>query len=64
MQLTEDNLNNLFRGVIETTNESIINSILKAETVTGINGNTRHAIPIDKLVPILEQSRATKNKDK
>ena len=38
--------------------------ILKAETVTGINGNTRYAIPIDKLIPILEQSRATKNKDK
>ena len=63
-QLSDNNLSNLFRGVIETTNESIINSILKAETVTGINGNTRHAIPIDKIIPILEQSRATKNKDK
>jgi hypothetical protein len=47
------------RGVIETTNEAIINSILKAETVVGINGNTRHAIPIDEIIPILEQSRAT-----
>lgn len=58
-KLSDNNLSNLFRGVIETTNEAIINSILKAETVVGINGNTRHAIPIEKVIPILEQSKAT-----
>ena len=58
--MSDNNLSNLFRGVIESTNESIINSILKAETVTGINGNIRHAIPIDKLIPILEKSESTK----
>jgi len=58
-QLSDHNLSNLFRGVIESTNEAIINSILKAETVVGINGNTRHGIPIDKIIPILEQSSAT-----
>ena len=63
-QLSDDNLSNLFRGVVESTNEAIINSILRAETVQGINGNTRHAIPIDKVMAVLEQSRATKNKDK
>ena len=63
-QLSDDNLSNLFRGVVESTNEAIINSILRAETVKGINGNTRHAIPIDKVMAVLEQSRATKNKDK
>ena len=63
-QLSDDNLSNLFRGVVESTNEAIINSILRAETVKGINGNTRHAIPIDKVMSVLEQSRATKNKDR
>ena len=63
-QLSDDNLSSLFRGVVESTNEAIINSILRAETVQGINGNTRHAIPIDKVMAVLEQSRATKNKDK
>ena len=63
-QLSDDNLSNLFRGVVESTNEAIINSILRAETVKGINGNTRHAIPIDKVMAVLEQSRATKNKDR
>lgn len=58
-QLSDYNLSNLFRGVIESTNEAIINSILRAETVIGINGNTRHAIPIDEVIPILAQSKAT-----
>ncbi len=60
-QLDDNKLSNLFRGVIESTNEAILNSILKAVTVTGINGNTRHAIPIDKVRSILQQSSATKN---
>lgn len=52
-QLKDSNLSNLFRGVIESTNEAIINSILRAETVTGINGNTRYAIPIDAVMSIV-----------
>ena len=63
-QLFDENLTNLFRGVIETTNEAIANSILKAETTTGFNGNTRHAIPIDKIIAIIEESRSTKKTDK
>ena len=38
--------NHLFRGFIEIKNEEIVNSILKAMTVVGINRNTHHAIPV------------------
>ena len=32
--------------IIESENEEIVNSILKAMTVVGINRNTHHAIPV------------------
>jgi D-aminopeptidase len=43
----------LFRAVIEATEESIINSLLKAHTVVGRDGNVRHGIPIRRIVEIL-----------
>ena len=43
----------LFRAVIEATEESIINSLLKAHTVVGRDGNVRHGIPIHRIVEIL-----------
>jgi D-aminopeptidase len=42
----------LFQAVIEATEEAIINSLLKATTVTG-NGRTIEAIPIEKVKEIL-----------
>ncbi len=39
----------LMRGVIESTEEAVINSVLRAETMIGRDGNTRYAIPIDDL---------------
>ena len=53
--MVDNNVRKLFMWVIKITNEAIINSILKAETVTGINGNTRHAIPIEKMITIIDQ---------
>lgn len=45
----------LFQAVIEATEEAIINSLLKATTVTG-NGRTIEAIPIDKVKEVLAKS--------
>jgi L-aminopeptidase/D-esterase-like protein len=42
-------LNPLFQAVVEATEESVINALTKAETMTGINGNRVHAIPYDRL---------------
>ena len=50
----EGALSHLFRAVIEATEESIINSLLKAHTVVGRDGNIRHGIPIHRILEILE----------
>jgi len=50
--LGNDAMSPLFQAVIEATEEAIINSLLKATTVTG-NGRTIEAIPIDKVKEIL-----------
>lgn len=52
--LGNDAMSPLFQAVIEATEEAIINSLLKATTVTG-NGRTVEALPIDKLKDILRK---------
>jgi L-aminopeptidase/D-esterase-like protein len=42
-------LNPLFQAVVEATEESVLNALMKADTMTGINGNRVHAIPYDRL---------------
>ena len=54
-QLGNDAMSPLFQAVIEATEEAIINSLLKATTVTG-NGRTIEAIPIDKVKEVLAKS--------
>jgi L-aminopeptidase/D-esterase-like protein len=43
----------LFLGVVRATEEAIVNAMVAAETMTGINGNTVHALPHDRLVETL-----------
>jgi len=42
-------LNPLFQAVVEATEESVLNALAKAETMTGVDGNRVHAIPYDRL---------------
>ena len=51
--LSTDEINPLFRAVVEATEESVINAMMKAETMTGINGNTVHALPYDRLAAVM-----------
>ena len=43
----------LFRAAVEATEEAIVNSILKAQTMVGRDGNRRDEIPIDDLIELL-----------
>ncbi len=52
-QIDDAHLTVLFRGVVEASEEAIVNSILRSKTTIGRDGNTRHAIPIEKLQNIL-----------
>jgi D-aminopeptidase len=43
----------LFDGVIEATEEAIVNALVAAETMTGRDGITAHALPHDRLVEVM-----------
>jgi D-aminopeptidase len=46
-------LNPLFQAVVEATEESVLNALMKADTMTGINGNRVHALPYDRLKAVM-----------
>jgi D-aminopeptidase len=47
----------LFAATAEATEEAIYNAILKATTVSSTRG-TLEAIPLDQLIPLLEEYEA------
>jgi L-aminopeptidase/D-esterase-like protein len=47
--LTNDALDPLFEATVQATEEAILNAVVAARTVVGINGNTAHALPHDRL---------------
>ena len=51
-----DHISPLFEAVVEATEEAIVNSLFKAETVRGYHG-TVAALPIDSVVTILREHR-------
>ena len=51
--IDDADLTPLFTGAIEATEEAVVNSVLRAETMIGRDGNTRHGIPIDQVREIL-----------
>jgi D-aminopeptidase len=51
--LSTDEINPIFRAVVEATDEAVINALTKAETMTGIDGNTVYALPYDRLGEVM-----------
>lgn len=56
--LADTHLNPLFQATVEATEESILNALLQATTVTGRDGRRFEAISIEKLRSILETYHA------
>ena len=52
---SNDLINELFAATIEATEEAIINALVAAETMKGINDNTIFAIPHEEAVNILKK---------
>ena len=48
-------MNPLLRATIEATEEAVINALVAAETMTGRDGHTAHAIPHDRLREVLRR---------
>ncbi|HJU56115.1 MAG TPA: P1 family peptidase [Pyrinomonadaceae bacterium] len=53
--LPNERINPLFRATVEATEEAIVNAMVAAETMKGINGNTVHAIPHERLREVLRK---------
>jgi len=45
----------LFLGTVQATEEAIVNALIAAETLEGINGNTVYELPHDRLIQILKK---------
>jgi D-aminopeptidase len=53
--MDNDSLNPIFAAVIQATEEAVVNAMIAARTMTGINGNTVYAIPHDRLIEVLKK---------
>jgi D-aminopeptidase len=53
--LPDASISDLFWAAIEATEEAILNALVAAETLTGRDGITAHALPHDKLVGIMRK---------
>jgi D-aminopeptidase len=53
--LGDDHIDGLFFAVIEATEEAVLNSMLSAQTMTGRDGVTVHALPHGLLIEALRQ---------
>jgi D-aminopeptidase len=53
--VANDAINPLFEAAIDATSEAILNAMLAAETMTGANGFTVHALPHDRLLAALRK---------
>jgi D-aminopeptidase len=53
--LSDSEITPFYDAVIEATEEAILNALLAAETMTGRDGNTVHALEPELLVEVLRQ---------
>lgn len=53
--LRNDRMDVFYQGVIEATEEAVINAMTMAVTTVGKNGNVVHAIPLDRLRALMEK---------
>jgi D-aminopeptidase len=55
--LSPECINPLFQAAAEATEEAILNALTAAETMTGVAGRTAHALPLDRLVEVMQRHR-------
>jgi len=58
--LPNDEINPLFEATIQATEEAIINAMVAAETMEGINGNKSYALPHKLVIDILKKYKRIK----
>jgi len=53
--LPNERINPLFGATVNATEEAIVNAMVAAETMSGVNGNTVYALPHDRLRQVMEK---------
>lgn len=53
--LPNDQMSSLFLATVQATEEAIINALIAADTMIGINGNTVYSIPHNRLIKALKK---------
>ena len=48
-------INPLFEAVVEATEEAVLNSLFRAQTVVGRDNHVRYALPLERVVEIMHQ---------
>ena len=48
----------LFPAVVESVEEAVLNSLFRAETLTGRDGNTRYALPVEEVAALIRRSQS------
>lgn len=54
-QISNDQINPLFDATVQAVEEAIINAMVAADTMEGINGNKAYGLPHKKVISILKQ---------
>jgi D-aminopeptidase len=57
--LPNDRINPIFAATVQATEEAIINAMIAAETMSGVNGNTVYAIPHERLKQVMKKYNRT-----
>lgn len=47
-------LSAVFEATVDVTQEAVVNALLAAETTVGRDGNTLYALPVDRVLPLLQ----------
>jgi D-aminopeptidase len=53
--IPNERINPLFEATVQATEEAVVNAMIAAKTMTGINGNTVEALPHDRLREVMKK---------
>ncbi len=56
LTVSNERISPLFQATVEATEEAIVNAMVGAQTMTGVDGHTIEALPHDKLTELMKRS--------
>ena len=59
LTVSNERISPLFQATVEATEEAIVNAMVAAQTMTGVDGHTIDALPHEKLTELMKRSPQT-----